>query len=486
MFWQNESVLFFTHANPREGALRVSRCLSIAGELKKNRIQSKFLTGDLPRTLKQKIVRYGYCFEECGDEHPGQILERLVADNRQFSQDWLVIDRDDVVADSISMRTTQRILHFGEPTKLTVHSPVQQASVDFQAEFELVSPEFHIDFKTSDSKKIKTTCRRLLLILSDDQAVNRVFELIRESKLPIRTVDIVKKNAGLRLAFGNEIKCDDIAVRIHNNFDRIDALCELADISIVDNYEAFLRVAFHGVPCVFDPALDANVADAFCEIGCAQALNSEAAGQIRKLVRTPKLRLELAARAQRLVDGRGAERIVRFMLASGFKIRKCHSSDARCLLDWRNDPEMRVVSFQQSPIDWESHQNWFRSRLACPKTEIYIIENSEGKSVGQFRFEFGDQYHSVRIHLSLVPSLRGFGLGTAIIERASRFAVSRFPGIRVFAQIKSFNLASQAAFRKAGFEPAETSTINGQVALSFVRRNEIFPVPSPPIIRKAA
>jgi RimJ/RimL family protein N-acetyltransferase len=119
--------------------------------------------------------------------------------------------------------------------------------------------------------------------------------------------------------------------------------------------------------------------------------------------------------------------------------------------------------------------------------EILIVENSLGKPVGQIRLEYDQQHATARLNVGLVPSLRGMGLGTAMIERACRDATVRRPNLEVYANIRTNNVISQAAFRKAGFSPDATLMVNGNVAVRFsIRRFDAHRVDSDLRHRKAS
>ena len=178
-------------------------------------------------------------------------------------------------------------------------------------------------------------------------------------------------------------------------------------------------------------------------------------------------RASLQSRLSGFVDGQGTERIVRRMQAADFRVRAATPSDARTVWTWRNNPEVRAVSFQSAPIAWPEHERWYHQRLADPACEILIMTDRLGQDVGQVRLERNGERSEYVISICMAPGMRGRGLGTALIEAVCRRIRARDGRVAIRAIIKPENGASQAAFRKAGFVPVRSTTVRNQVALQF-------------------
>ena len=133
-------------------------------------------------------------------------------------------------------------------------------------------------------------------------------------------------------------------------------------------------------------------------------------------------RAAFAARGRDLVDGRGASRVAREMMArtalASVRVRPATLDDARPVLDWANDPVTRSVSFTQSEILWEDHQPWFARRLADPGCRLLIGENAQGAPVGMVRFDLHEGVATISINIA--PAHRGQGLGTDLLLVACR------------------------------------------------------------------
>ena len=158
---------------------------------------------------------------------------------------------------------------------------------------------------------------------------------------------------------------------------------------------------------------------------------------------------------------------MRRMSTIDFQLRHATPSDARTVWAWRNNPEVRAVSFQSAPIEWPDHESWYQRRLADPACEIFILTDPRGQDVGQVRLERIPARTEFVLSICMAPGMRGRGLGTALIESVCRRIRRRERHVAIRAIIKPANTASQTAFRKAGFVPVASTTVRNQVALQF-------------------
>jgi RimJ/RimL family protein N-acetyltransferase len=165
----------------------------------------------------------------------------------------------------------------------------------------------------------------------------------------------------------------------------------------------------------------------------------------------------MAAAGRRLVDGRGATRVVRAMETAGVVLREATMDDAELLFGWANDPVTRAASFRPQPIAWPEHRSWLEARVADAGTLLFVAER--GAPVGQVRFDRESDEVAV-ISVSVAPAARGRSLAPAIIDAGVRAAADRWPVRAIRAEIREENAASLAAFADAGF--GEPSPIAGQ------------------------
>lgn len=130
-------------------------------------------------------------------------------------------------------------------------------------------------------------------------------------------------------------------------------------------------------------------------------------------------------------------------------LRPAREMDALAIWEWRNEPVARLVSFSSEPIPYESHERWFRARLADPATRLLIAVDPGGAEIGYVRFAVvGDE---AEIGVGLAPSARGRGYGRRVIRGACDELLATSPVRSVLARVKPENEASLRAFRAAGF-----------------------------------
>jgi UDP-2,4-diacetamido-2,4,6-trideoxy-beta-L-altropyranose hydrolase len=178
----------------------------------------------------------------------------------------------------------------------------------------------------------------------------------------------------------------------------------------------------------------------------------------------PGVRRDIAVRGPTLVDGLGCFRLWLHLREGAVRFRKAAAADLQRTFEWSNDEAVRRASFQSEPIPLWAHEKWFTQILANPNASLWIAEDSEGRAIGQVRFEM--KQTETFISISLDKAHRGNSQGTLLIWAACRkyFREGAAGVSRIVAQIKVENGASLKAFQKAGFVAKEQREINGVAA----------------------
>jgi len=154
-------------------------------------------------------------------------------------------------------------------------------------------------------------------------------------------------------------------------------------------------------------------------------------------------------------------------LNGNLSIRPAKADDAALLWNWANDSSVRERSFNQEPIAWQPHLEWFSRHLASPDTKFYLLlENNE--PVGQIRYDRDESGNSAEISFSITKENRGRGFGTEIL----RLTVARAAGDLSCREIIGFviedNAASSKAFLRAGFTTEGVTDVHGRRVFRFV------------------
>lgn len=148
-------------------------------------------------------------------------------------------------------------------------------------------------------------------------------------------------------------------------------------------------------------------------------------------------------------------------------LRRATFADARFVWDVNNDPAVRAQSIHTASIPWESHEGWFRRKVADEAT-LFFIALAGGTPAGVVRFDLlGDG--SATISVAVASSLRGKGLGVRIIAEASSALAAALPGTRAIAMVRPSNQASIRAFERAGYERTGSEVEDGVALERFER-----------------
>jgi UDP-2,4-diacetamido-2,4,6-trideoxy-beta-L-altropyranose hydrolase len=188
---------------------------------------------------------------------------------------------------------------------------------------------------------------------------------------------------------------------------------------------------------------------------------------LTRLVNSQDTRKSMSERGRELVDGRGAERVVRALRTNVLQTRRATAADCRLLWELANDPAVRASTFSPASIPWEDHVAWFESKMQAATCHILIGE-AGGAVVGQVRVDERPDGQG-EIDVSVAGEFRGKGLGGRLIDLAVRKVFASTAMERIHAYILPQNVASRRVFETAEFQPAGEEQVKGYRALHYVR-----------------
>ncbi len=148
-------------------------------------------------------------------------------------------------------------------------------------------------------------------------------------------------------------------------------------------------------------------------------------------------------------------------------VRLAEAGDAELLWHWANDKSVRERSFNQEPIPWESHLEWFSRRLASPDTKFYLLLE-DGEPVGQIRYDRDADGQAAEISFSIAKENRGRGFGIKVLRLTAERAARDLSCREIVGFVIEDNEASSKAFLRAGFTTEGTVEIHGRRAFRFV------------------
>jgi len=190
--------------------------------------------------------------------------------------------------------------------------------------------------------------------------------------------------------------------------------------------------------------------------------------ELDRVLLSPEQRSAMSEHARALVDGRGAERVRRTILAPILRLRSAVESDCKLLWDWVNDADVRAASFSSDPVAWETHKTWFANKINSSDSDIFIAGDEDGKAVGLFRVDWISS-HEGEIAITVSREHRGSGYGAALIALGSARALASRPEGSLHAFMKVENLPSRLAFERAGFLSLGEETVKGHRVLHYIR-----------------
>ena len=174
------------------------------------------------------------------------------------------------------------------------------------------------------------------------------------------------------------------------------------------------------------------------------------------------LRRSLAAAGRRLVDGRGAWRVVgawEQLAATGpvvatqpVAVRQATAEDADLLRRWRDDPATRAASRSSAAVDPEEHRAWLARVLADRDRHLLVGSDGTG-AVGTVRWDRVDD-GEWEVSITVAPDRRGEGLAGPLLAAGEGWLADQEPATStLLAAVRADNQPSLRLFRSAGYLP---------------------------------
>ncbi len=169
------------------------------------------------------------------------------------------------------------------------------------------------------------------------------------------------------------------------------------------------------------------------------------------LQRTDEFNIQLQQQHE-WIDGKSPERLrahLKQLCASQLSMRLATADDVDLYYHWANDPEVRQNSFNQKPIEYTDHVNWFSAKVNSDKN-IFLLFLDKEDPVGQLRFDLNNGV--ALVNYSIAKTHRGKGLSKTIVQKAVQYLFANSVGINeIEALVKPENIASKKAFEACGF-----------------------------------
>jgi RimJ/RimL family protein N-acetyltransferase len=182
-------------------------------------------------------------------------------------------------------------------------------------------------------------------------------------------------------------------------------------------------------------------------------------GLVVDLLGDRERRMAIGETARKLVDGRGAQRIllelaapVKDGLGGLVRLRLANDADETWLLALQAQPKSRQFARNKAVPTTSEHHEWFTQTLQNPKRRLYLVE-VDARSAGMVRLdEIADIDDKKRFEISIV--IDGCFQGRGVASAALGIVLGMAGGAVIDAFIFPENGASIAAFTNSGFTPA--------------------------------
>lgn len=173
------------------------------------------------------------------------------------------------------------------------------------------------------------------------------------------------------------------------------------------------------------------------------------AENLQVICQSKEIRKKMSAKAFSVVDGSGAERVVRRITeeAGEIVLRRGENQDCEQIFTWQSNPVTRRYCRNPNLPTWEEHQEWFAASLENPRRSLYIIED-QGMPVGVVRLDtLKEKQETAEVSILIGPAFYGQGYARRALLALRR----QHPETIFVAEILPENVHSQKLFIDAGY-----------------------------------
>ena len=503
-------VVFRTDASPRIGSGHLSRCLTLAMELRSRGAEVAFVAREHVSGRYQRVTDaglplhllpgppsrptpvedgdyagwLGVSVERDADETAAALdvngCDVLVVDHYALGAEWEGrFQRNGLFVaaiDDLAEREHDANLLLDQNLR-TDGGARYQALVPRDAAL-LVGPHYALlrsTYREARAAPDASEEGRVLVMLGgapDRTVLRTVLDSLCDTSGPIRSLDVLDPEESLQ---GPVDGCHrgDLPITIHREQPELTELMARAQVAVgAGGVTAWERMCL-GLPTVSmsmaanQQAVLAELAgiDAVLHLGSAHAGAARRSGPaVAKLLGDSNRRANMARLGQLLVDGRGAERVANALLphASRLRLRDVHTEDMGLLWLWANDTTVRGQAIETDPIPWRDHRAWFDRCLTSEHTLIFVLD-ADGVPIGQIRFDIQDR--QATISYSLDAAVRGRGLAKELVRMGVAELSQRRSGDvdQLVAVVRDSNQASLRVFLGLGFEECARAQDAGEL-----------------------
>jgi len=150
-------------------------------------------------------------------------------------------------------------------------------------------------------------------------------------------------------------------------------------------------------------------------------------------------------------------------------LRKANESDIADIYRYLHRDFIKKYSEVGEKAEWNNHRRWYKFLINSESYLLYIIEDENGKFLGQLKFELEGETSIISIYL--LKDARGHGLGKKIIEMGLEEMKHESDETDVvLAYILEENEASIRLFESCGFSCEREEDYGGLDHLLYIKR----------------
>ena len=150
-------------------------------------------------------------------------------------------------------------------------------------------------------------------------------------------------------------------------------------------------------------------------------------------------------------------------------LRKTNESDIADIYKYLHRDFVKKYSEVGEKAEWTQHRRWYKFLINSESYLLYIIEDKNGKFLGQLKFELEGETSIISIYL--LNEIRGKGLAKSIIEMGLSELIHESDEVDiVLAYILEENEPSLNLFKSCGFEFEGETEYGGIDHLLYIKR----------------
>ena len=170
---------------------------------------------------------------------------------------------------------------------------------------------------------------------------------------------------------------------------------------------------------------------------------------LQALMKNAMLRKYISTRCLDTVDCKGADRVVSGLMNIDIKLRRADIDDMQKVYDWRNHINTRKYSRNNTRIDFQQHQRWFRD-VINNQDRLLLMGTSGARDIAVLRYDIDND--EAEISVFLAPDEIGKGYGKALLAAGEKYILANRPEIKsIVAEVIAENKVSQKLFESADY-----------------------------------